>query len=1170
MRKSRRIVTQCAVSIILVVLSAEPSASPASVPGLQEIWDLRQDGHYSEAEARARDLLTVVEESRGSSSPAVAEVLDLLVTVMIQGGKIRGSEALELARRALEIRQEALGPDSPEVSRSRELLARLFKSLGDLKTARSHAEQAVQIAEELTNQDVLLTAQSLTTLGYILQGLGDDGQAMTLFQRALELQESSLDHYHPTIADTLDHLAQTMADMGDAEAAVPLFVRSLEIRKGALRPDHPLVAMSLNHLAIMSKRSGDFDRAISLYEEMLEILETNLGPKHPAVALALNNLGNVLADKEELQVALRLHQRAMSIRVERFGSDNLLAAQSHQNLGRVLNLLGEYAQAKQHFEYARDIRERTLGPDHPKVADSLTGLGIVDLELKDYLGAIAQFERALSILERALGPRHSRVAQVLGDIGFTRMRLSEPGAAADALTRALEIQRESLGLQNVQVATTLSDLGLVARLNGDPTEAKRLLGEAVRMFEESSDRETLLLAGAIANLATVHYEEGEYAQARKQFLRAESIFEKAGLPDHLALASYLDGLGMVQLAEGDRCGALQSALRCEAIARSAFRDISPVLSRSDASRYARVRASGLNLALTVVASAGQDDAELPSTHRVFDEIVRSRAIVLDEMAGRQRFAHWGRNDRGESLARELRSASRKLSRLFVAGPDSADPQTYGAKFRDASEGVRRAERALAQASEGFKRNLERRQVDLDQVHTALPDGAALVAYLKYTHFSYATEGKEGSESVPVVSRPSYIAFVLKSGDDDIASIPLGPAETVDALVARWHKEISSPPQVFAGAESPAESRYRDAGTRLREAIWDPVASMLGGRDLIFVVPDGSINLVSFATLPSSDGGYLVEHERLIHYLSAERDLVRDAVAATAGQGLLSLGGPDFDADRVKIMAALDSGRSRDDDRSVFRGGRSTCVDFESLEFGQLPGAELEVFEIARLWDASRGEEAGALGRARQITGARASEEAFKKWAPTAKVLHIATHGFFIQDRCLSTLEASSEEASRPSALLIEPVSSGENPLLMSGLALAGANRRHELDPESDAEDGILTAEEIAVMNLIGVDWAVLSACETGVGRVQAGEGVLGLRRAFEMAGVRTLIMSLWTVEDVATQTWMRSLFEARLGGSQMAEAVRLASLRMIAKNRSRGKTTHPFSWGAFIAAGDWR
>jgi CHAT domain-containing protein len=135
--------------------------------------------------------------------------------------------------------------------------------------------------------------------------------------------------------------------------------------------------------------------------------------------------------------------------------------------------------------------------------------------------------------------------------------------------------------------------------------------------------------------------------------------------------------------------------------------------------------------------------------------------------------------------------------------------------------------------------------------------------------------------------------------------------------------------------------------------------------------------------------------------------------------------------------------------------------------------------------------------------------------------------------------------------------------------MAGANRRAAAGPDED--DGILTAEEVASLNLQGTEWAVLSACGTGLGQIKAGEGVLGLRRAFQIAGARTVIMSLWSVDDQATRAWMRGLYDGRLNKHlNTADAVREASLSVLRTRRARGQSTHPFYWAAFVAAGDWR
>ena len=183
-----------------------------------------------------------------------------------------------------------------------------------------------------------------------------------------------------------------------------------------------------------------------------------------------------------------------------------------------------------------------------------------------------------------------------------------------------------------------------------------------------------------------------------------------------------------------------------------------------------------------------------------------------------------------------------------------------------------------------------------------------------------------------------------------------------------------------------------------------------------------------------------------------------------------------------------------------------------------------------------------------------------------RVLHLATHGFFVGERC-GTDSSGSRGSSEGTIRSLAPPTEDDTTIL-SGLALAGANLRHASDLEGS--DGILTAQEIASIDLKGVDWVVLSACDTGLGTIRAGEGVFGLRRAFQIAGAETLIMSLWAVEDASNRAWMRRLYEARLDGLGSAEAVHRAGLGVLQARRRDRQSTHPFYWGAFIAVGDWR
>jgi CHAT domain-containing protein len=290
--------------------------------------------------------------------------------------------------------------------------------------------------------------------------------------------------------------------------------------------------------------------------------------------------------------------------------------------------------------------------------------------------------------------------------------------------------------------------------------------------------------------------------------------------------------------------------------------------------------------------------------------------------------------------------------------------------------------------------------------------------------------------------------------------------------------------------------------------------------------------VDFATLPRGNTEYLVETGGTLSYASAERDLVpRDA---PLGAGLLAVGAPAFD--RAPTARKAQAARA---------SLRSTCVVRPAARFAPLPESGEEVKVVRRIWPAEAGPTA-------VLIGAGASEASVKADAPGKRVLHLATHAFVMGSACVP---ANSDTLA-------------SNPLLGSGLVLAGAGRARR---GRDGEDGILTAEEISALDLDGVQWAVLSACDSGLGVTRAGEGVFGLRRAFQIAGVRAVIMSLWSVDDRLARDWMESMYRARFsGGATTADAVRAADRTALAARRRAGQSTHPFYWSGFVAAGDWR
>jgi len=674
----------------------------------------------------------------------------------------------------------------------------------------------------------------------------------------------------------------------------------------------------------------------------------------------------------------------------------------------------------------------------------------------------------------------------------------------------------------------------------------------------------------LAMYAELQSRRGDLNSARRYFDRALAIEEHVFGRSHPVFADTEARLARVLVDTGDSTGSLAAATEAENVGREHLRLMLRYLPERQSLSYAARRPRGLDLILSLMGSA--PDAALPA----LDALIRSRALVLDEMAERRREAEGSSEDFSVLRAR-LASAQQRLANLVVRGPDAQTPADWAALVEAARSESERAESALADRSAPFRAERDRLQLGFEQVRDTVPRLSALVSFVRYDRVRTETRLQAAGPAAQSGSAPrtikSYVAFIIKRHEPPIV-VPLGPAAAIDPLVARWRAALAGEAlQATIQPTDPSRSE-RVSGTALRRLIWDPIADYLGDVGNVFIVPDGTLSLIPFAALPVGRAEYLLENGPVIHYLSAERDVVsQPGESSTVGRGLLALGGPAFDDQTLFVPQKP----ARSVPKATLRGitpaaaSGSGCADFRAATFASLPGTLQEARDVANVWSDS----AAAHSEGRLLLVARdANERALKQSAPGRRVLHLATHGFFVGGPCLPAIEgarsvgglvpaspAGSSNTSRTLAV--------ENPLLLSGLALAGANRRATAGPGD--EDGILTAEEVATLNLQGVEWAVLSACDTGVGELKGGEGVLGLRRAFQIAGARTVIMSLWSVDDQATRAWMRRLYEGRFQKSlTTAEAVREASLSILRARRFRGQSTAPFYWAAFVAAGDWR
>jgi CHAT domain-containing protein/Tfp pilus assembly protein PilF len=1050
------------------------------------------------------------------------------------------------AERALAIRV-ASGRDSIESVTSVLNLAWFEARRGDATRALALAERARVLTTESTERTAD-TAFAHEILGWVAKQSGDLRRAEAEYEESLRLRELVFGPQHLEVAASLNLLGGVQKDLRKLTQAERSLARALAIREQQLPPRHRLIGASWSVLADLRLEQGEYEQAKSFYEKALPVREAandSLG-----IAETSYNLGILCTTLGEYQRARDLSTRALEIRRSIYGAEHPAIASAIRRLARLEQFAGNYTTAIALYEQALAILTGSADARQAQAAHCMVDLARLLAELQQDERALALFERAIDVTRAVYGPEHPRVANGLGWLATFWVERDSLHRAAVLFEESRRILARADGVTTLERAWAEIDLAATWGKLGRRDESRAMFAAALPAIGHAQGSQHTEMARALGIHAEFLIDGGEWSEARRALQRAADIVTATLGPDDRIVGDYRASIARVLAASGHSSEGFATALQAEQIGRDHLRWTARSLSESYALGYARKRGRGREIVLQLAA---RDVDQIPNAAaRAYDVLVRWRGLVLDEMAGRSRAIAATGDSTTRRLVLELNSARERLANLIVRGPEGIPPDRYRELLAAAQEVRERAEQRLARRSASFRRELELSQVGLAEIAAALPPHSALVSWVRF-------DAAEHFSSEP--SRAEYLAFVLRAGEKTPDMVSLGSAAAIDSCVQRWRATILFESDLLRDREADC----RNAGEVLRRLAWDPLEAAFAGAERLFLVADGALQMVSFAGLPAAGGGYLVEGSRLLHSLSVERDVVAAALRSDVGDGLLAIGGPDFDADGIESRGtgadiALRRGvHATDGTRSKF-----PCADLASTLFPPLPAARAEIKSIAGIWRRSRHR---SRSEVIEKTGKRASEVAFKRYAPGRRIVHVATHGFFLGAEC-----GAANRQSRGIAVTGPPRSDRipiENPLLRAGLVFAGANGRGRTAP--GREDGILTAEELAGLDLHQVEWAVLSACDTGVGDVVQSEGVFGMRRALELAGVHTSIMSLWPVADATTEEWMRYLYDSRLHqGLDTPHAVRQAMLEMLRRVRTDQAHAHPAAWAGFVAAGDWR
>jgi tetratricopeptide (TPR) repeat protein len=925
----------------------------------------------------------------------------------------------------------------------------------------------------------------------------------------MEICRAALGEGHPSYAGSLNNLANLYGEMGDYASAVPLCRQALDIRRAALGEGHSSYATSLNNLAGLYQDMGDHAAALPLFRQALEICRAALGEGHPSYAASLNDLANLYRE------------------------------------------MGDYASAVPLYRQALEIWRVALGEGHPNYAASLNNLAVLHLAMGDYASALPLYRQALELRRAALGEGHPHYADSLANLAGLYQGMGDHAVAEPLYRQALQTYRTALGENHPQFAVSLHGLAGLYAATGRASEALPLMQQAAAI----DDR----MIGQILAIGS--------ERQRAKFLN--SVIAKL----HAFLALVLQHLGGSPDAIH---AALELVLRRKAIAAEAV--------------------------------AAQRDAVLGGKYPALEPKLRELATLRMQVA-RETLA--GPGPEGlEAHLEKLAEWSARRERLEAELARQIPEMNLEQKLRAAD---RRAVTLNLPEGVALAEFVCFRPVDF---HAVRARGEKQWRPARYVAFVLPAGAPDEVQMVDLGEAEPI--------DRMIATFRAGVIAEGWAGGRDMAKRLSEVPRTAVS----------DIGLALRAALFDRLAPALGGRTRLLIAPDGDLTRLPFEVLPTADGRRLIDDYEISYLSSGRDVLRFGAAATNQPGEPLIVADPDFDLEAVAVPKQAPTkpgfwprplGRG---ERATTNPTQSTikvdyepvvpCPDMQALETPiqahpapstikvdhgpVVPGPAIQAVEKpiqahptregtacstgghSRDLDRDRGAYhfhrlPGTRAEGERIAtrlgvspwlGATTLEGRLKTACRSPRILHLATHGFFLpdQERDLNRevrgfgLDSGEFSGAKDSlGRLSGPLM--ENPMLRSGLALAGANtwlRAGNLPEE--AEDGLLTAEDVTGLDLLATELVVLSACETGLGHVHVGEGVFGLRRAFVLAGAKTLVMSLWKVPDDQTRELMEDFYGRLPAGQGRAEALRQAQLAL------KAKCPDPFYWGAFICQGD--
>lgn len=995
-------------------------------------------------------------------------------------------------------------------------------------TSRGQDPRAVELGQAIT-------------FGEQLSSQGKHREAVAQFARARQLATQMFGANHINVAALAQTEGLLLKQLGEYDRAETLIAQGLKIAQAV--GDQDFEAEALNNLATTKWEQAHYAESQALHEQAFVKLSQRYGSNHPNVAVSRNNLAGVYKSLGRYVEADRLYQDSIKVLRNHQPQYAIELADALMNLADLYSSQGHLPRSESMLLEGIEIKQRSLGPNHYEVARTRNNLAALYSTMGRYQESENLQKQVLKSLEAGLGPEHVDVARTALNLAGLYQRQKRYDEAEAHYQRALAIRSKVLGPEHPDIALTLHNMASLYSDRGDYASAGQIYDRALAIRKKVLGADHPTVAYTLMAIGHLRYRENRLEEAEEAYREALAIRQVKLSENHPDLAYTYSALGDVEAATERWDASAKDFDRARRGFRQYIDQVLPGLSEADQLTFLEeVDHLHYHTALSLVLAQPQHQAIVDLSA---NWVLNGKAVSQQALAQRELLARDTTNPTLSEIVESLLIIRKKLASLTMISDSKEADATRQQRIAELSaEETKKSQRL---ADEGGRGQGASQWVETEQVRSVLKKDAVLIEIARFKHHDYQ---KRSADIDQLPER--YVAWIIPAaGAGAIQLVDLGDAATIDESIKEARDALEGAPTTIREVGEPeAEAALMPVLKRLAEKILYPLLPSMAEKEAIYLAPDSLMWVVPWNALPLEDGSYAIEKHDIRLTVSG-RYLVRNDAKLPLSSPII-FADPDFNLDPVAAQNATQQlFREEASDVGALRSA-TPAGQFKLGIAGRLPGTKAEAAAVLPQLEAFAG------SKATVYSGQWALEAVFKRLKQPS-VLLLSTHGFFQDDAAAEESSATSPASSVAQA--------ATNPLLRCGLLLAGCNK--PLDTSRfDGEDGILTGAEIVTADLRGTELVVLSACETGLGEVHDGEGVAGLRQAFQLAGARSVVSTLWQIPDRETARLISDFFAGLAQSGDKPHSLRRAQLELIETRRHRNAAAHPFFWAAFTMTGE--